>query len=253
MWWALAAGAAAAAAWWLLAGSGTAWYWRAGPAIVWLAIIAGAVSGAVVSSRRRRRHVALAQAIVASAPDAVIVVDARGTVVECNRAAETMLGLRRAAVVGAPLPGATFAVSGDGPLWERDGRHEATVSRAGGEFPVEVSVAPLIGVEARLQVMYVRDTSERRQAERAVHDLAAIIESSEDAIVSQTPDGIIESWNPGAEQLYGYAAAEAVGRRISLVEPRGRPDDSGAVLALVRRGEPIEGLETLRVRKDGSE
>ena len=105
----------------------------------------------------------------------------------------------------------------------------------------------------RLRVLYVRDTGAERRAQRALYDLAAIIESSEDAIVSQTLDGVIESWNRGAERLYGHTAAEAIGRRISLVEPRGRTADSPALLALIRRGEPVENLETVRVRKDGIE
>ena len=214
---------------------------------------------------RRRRAVwgrgragALSDAVVASAPDAVIVLDEAGTVVEWNRAAERLLGRSRASIVGAALDPAILrpaaARPGGEPFFAEHGRHEVTATRPDGEtFAAEVLVAPVVGADAMLRVLHVRDVGERRRSQRAVYDLAAIIESSDDAIVSLTPDGVIESWNPGAEALYGYAASEAIGRRISLVEPLGRPDDSRAVLPLIRRGEAVKSLETARVRKDGRE
>jgi diguanylate cyclase (GGDEF)-like protein/PAS domain S-box-containing protein len=257
-WWLLAAGATAAAAWWLLSGAGTAWYWRITPAAAWLAAAAALAGRRSASARGHRRAGTLSEVIVASAPDAVIVVDEQGTIVEWNRAAERLLGRSRASTTGATLDARMLlpntARAGDEPFWAKDGRHEVTAARPDGEtFAAEVLVAPLVGADAMLRVLHVRDIGERRQAQRAVYDLAAIIESSEDAIVSLTPDGVIESWNPGAEALYGYTASEAVGRRISLVEPLGRPDDSRAVLPLIRRGEAVKSLETGRVRKDGRE
>ena len=203
---------------------------------------------------RRRRSDVLTQAILASAPDAVVVVDDDGSVVEFNPAAERMFGVRRDTVMGAALHDGMLLPSAASERAPLDGSYEATATRSdGATFPAEVSTAPVVGVDARLRVLYVRDISERRRAQRAVYDLAAIIESSEDAIISKTLDGVIESWNAGAERLYGHTAAEAIGQRISLVEPLGRPDQSPAVLALIRRGRPIENLETVRVRKDGAE
>jgi diguanylate cyclase (GGDEF)-like protein/PAS domain S-box-containing protein len=251
IWWTWAAGAAIAAAWWLFAGSGTDWYWRAGPALVWLGLLIAAAAAAVAAGRRSDEHDALTRAVVASAPDAVVVVDEDGTVVDFNPAAERMFGRRREAAVGHAL--------GDGMLpgdtvWALEGRHEVTARRANGEtFPAEISAAPVVGLAERLHVLHVRDLGDRRRSERAVSDLAAIVRSSDDAIVSLTPDGVIESWNPGAERIYGHTAAEAIGRPISLVEPRGRPGETPAMLALVRRGQTVESLETLRVRRDGSE
>ena len=203
---------------------------------------------------RRRRSEVLTQAIVASAPDAVVVVDDDGAVVEFNPAAERMFGVRRDAVIGSELSDRMLLPSPPSERAPLDGSYEATARRSNGAtFPAEVSTAPVVGVDARLRVLYVRDISERRRAQRAVYDLAAIIESSDDAIISKTLEGAIESWNAGAERLYGHTAAEAIGQRISLVEPLGRPDQSPAVLALIRRGRPIENLETVRVRKDGAE
>jgi diguanylate cyclase (GGDEF)-like protein/PAS domain S-box-containing protein len=203
---------------------------------------------------RRRRSDVLTQAIVASAPDAVVVIDDGGAVVEFNPAAERMFGVPRASVIGSALHDTMLLPNASSERPAPDRSYEATATRSdGATFPAEVSTAPVVGVDARLRVLYVRDISERRRAERAVYDLAAIIESSEDAIISKTLDGVIESWNAGAERLYGHTAAEAIGQRIALVEPLGRPDDSAAVLALIRRGRPIENLETVRVRKDGAE
>jgi diguanylate cyclase (GGDEF)-like protein/PAS domain S-box-containing protein len=191
---------------------------------------------------------------VASAPDAVVVIDDGGAVVEFNPAAERMFGVPRASVIGSALHDAMLLPNAASERAAPDRSYEATATRSdGATFPAEVSTAPVVGVDARLRVLYVRDISARRRAERAVYDLAAIIESSEDAIISKTLDGVIESWNAGAERLYGHTAAEAIGQRIALVEPLGRPDDSPAVMALIRRGRPIENLETVRVRKDGAE
>lgn len=81
--------------------------------------------------------------------------------------------------------------------------------------------------------------------------LAAIVESSDDAIISKTLDGIITSWNPAAERLYGYSPAEAVGREVSLIIPRDRPDELASILERLRQGQRIDHFETSRVRKDG--
>lgn len=83
--------------------------------------------------------------------------------------------------------------------------------------------------------------------------LAAIVDSSDDAIVSKTLEGVITSWNRGAEQLFGYPAAEAVGQSIFLIIPEDRKAEEEDVLARLRRGEKVDHFETVRRRKDGSE
>src|SRR2546430_6839588 len=81
--------------------------------------------------------------------------------------------------------------------------------------------------------------------------LAAIVESSDDAIIGKTLDGIITNWNPGAERLYGYSAAEALGRPLDIIIPPDHADELPAILEQLRRGEHIKHFETVRVRKDG--
>lgn len=88
-------------------------------------------------------------------------------------------------------------------------------------------------------------------ARSAESRLAAIVESSEDAIVSKTLDGVIQSWNSGAERVFGYTAAEVVGRHISLIIPPERMSEEANILDRIRRGNPVEHFETVRVRKDG--
>jgi PAS domain S-box-containing protein len=82
--------------------------------------------------------------------------------------------------------------------------------------------------------------------------LAAIVESSHDAILSKNLDGIITSWNRGAEQLFGYAAAEVIGKSVLILIPEDRQDEEPAILARLRRGERIDHYETVRRRKDGN-
>jgi PAS domain S-box-containing protein len=96
------------------------------------------------------------------------------------------------------------------------------------------------------------DVTERRRAEETQGRLAAIVASSDDAIVSKTLDGVVTSWNAAAEQLFGYTAAEMVGSHISRIVPPDRPDDVRRILGAIRRGERVHHYETERIRKDGS-
>ena len=101
-------------------------------------------------------------------------------------------------------------------------------------------------------VCYFRDIGDRRRAEQNANLLASIVESSEDAIVSKNLDGIIMSWNQGAERIFGYTAAEAVGQSILMLIPPDRLEEEPKILERLKRGERVEHFETVRVRKDGS-
>ena len=93
---------------------------------------------------------------------------------------------------------------------------------------------------------------ELQQSALATQQLGAIVESSEDAIVSKDLDGIIGTWNAGAERLFGYAAEEVIGRSISILIPPDRHDEEPQILARIRRGERVDHYDTVRRRKDGS-
>jgi len=92
----------------------------------------------------------------------------------------------------------------------------------------------------------------RLKADKAIGLLAAIVDSSDDAIISKTLDGVITTWNAGAERLFGYTAKEAVGQHISLIIPINRRDEETAILERLSRGERIDHFDTVRVRKDGT-
>jgi PAS domain S-box-containing protein len=103
------------------------------------------------------------------------------------------------------------------------------------------------------------DITERKRAEAALLEseqrlgrLASIVESSDDAIVSKNLDGIITSWNRGAERIFGYSAEEAIGQPITIVIPQDRQDEERMILTRIRRGERIDHFETVRQRKHGS-
>jgi PAS domain S-box-containing protein len=95
-------------------------------------------------------------------------------------------------------------------------------------------------------------SSDSREAHKLQAQLAAIVESSDDAIIGKTLDGIITSWNRSAERIFGYTAAEAVGRPITLIVPSDRQDEEIAILGKIRRGERIDHFETVRLHKNGS-
>jgi PAS domain S-box-containing protein len=104
-----------------------------------------------------------------------------------------------------------------------------------------------------------RDVTERtqikadlRESEQQLRWLASIVQSSDDAIVSKNLDGIITSWNKGAERVFGYTAEEVVGQPITIVIPQDRQDEERTILTRIRRGERIEHFETVRQRKHGS-
>jgi PAS domain S-box-containing protein len=95
------------------------------------------------------------------------------------------------------------------------------------------------------------DTAERMQAERAAQHLAAIVESSEDVIISKNLEGIILTWNRGAERIFGYKAHEVIGRPVNILIPEDRQDEEPKILARIRAGERVDPFETIRQHKDG--
>ena len=117
---------------------------------------------------------------------------------------------------------------------------------------VESHAAPLQYEGSTVQLAITRDVTKRRQAERAAVLLSAIVDSSDDAIISKDLNGIITSWNQGAERLFGYSSQETIGQSVTMLIPADRQDEEPRILARLRRGERIEHFETIRQRKDGS-
>lgn len=131
---------------------------------------------------------------------------------------------------------------------------EVVVERQDGvRIPVVASSTPLLDPSGKLSgaVTMLVDLSENQQPDWVAHRLAAIVESSDDAILAKDLNGIIMSWNRGAQRLFGYTADEAIGKSVTLLIPEERHNEEPAILARIRRGERIEHYDTVRRRKDG--
>jgi PAS domain S-box-containing protein len=121
----------------------------------------------------------------------------------------------------------------------------------GEEFPIEASISQVEVGGQKLYTVILRDISERMRLQEELVQLAAIVESSDDAIIGKTLDGVIVTWNPGAEKIYGYLAEEVKGRPIFILSPPDRSDEVPEILERIRRGERLDHYETVRLRKDG--
>jgi len=131
----------------------------------------------------------------------------------------------------------------------------------GSERAVDFAMHPIRHQSGVVMCLYPTgiDITERKQAESALHEseqqarwMASIVESSDDAIVSKSLDGIITSWNRGAERTFGYSAEEVIGQPITIIIPQDRRDEERTILTRIRRGERIDHFETIRQRKHGS-
>ena len=202
-------------------------------------------------------------AIVESSDDVIVSKTLDGTITSWNRAAERLFGYPAEEAIGQPIflivPPDRRAEEEDVVARLRRGetvKHFETVRRRkdGSLVDVSLTISPVKDRRGRVigASKIARAIGERRRADEALARLAAIVKSSDDAIVSKTLDGVITSWNGGAEKLFGYPAAEAIGQSIFLIVPPDRHAEEERVLERVRRGEAVEHFETVRRRKDGS-
>jgi PAS domain S-box-containing protein len=116
----------------------------------------------------------------------------------------------------------------------------------------EIDVALTLARQLGFGIARLRAEQARSAAEERAQQLVSIVESSDDAIISKDLDGIIRTWNSGAERLFGHTASEAIGKPVTILFPPGREDEEPGILARIRRGERIHHYETVRRRKDGS-
>ena len=202
-------------------------------------------------------------AIVDSSDDAIVSKTLDGIITSWNPAAERIFGYTAAEAVGQSI---FIIIPPDRVEEERDvlarlraGQsidHFETVRRRkdGTLTNISLSVSPVRDARGRVigASKIARDIGDRRRLDEVLALLGAIVDSSDDAIVSKTLNGIVTSWNRAAERLFGFTAAEAVGQSILLIIPPERRAEEDMVLARVRAGEAVDHFETVRRRKDGS-
>ena len=234
-------------------------------------------------SAKTMAEVLLSSDLLETLPDAIVAVDQSGTIVQLNSQTQELFGYDRDQLMGqkiemlvpdryrrqhqhhrknfAEVP-KTRRMGADLDLYGR--------RRNGSEFPVEISLSPVSTERGTFVLSAIRDISDRkrmaeelRRANEELHRktaeqlgeyrarLASIIDSSEDAILSKDLNGIITSWNRGAEHIYGYAPEEAIGKHISVLTPSDRTDEIPEILGKIGRGETVDHHESVRVTKDG--
>lgn len=206
------------------------------------------------------------RALLESAPDAIVVVNQAGTIVLVNEQVEKLFGYRRVELIGQP---AEMLVSEHSRIQHRAqharfrgaplerpallGHELFGLRKDGTEFPAEIRLSPLDTKQGMLVSSAIRDVSVRRRTEEDLRRLASIVEFSDDAIIGKTLDGIITSWNAGAERIYGYPASEAIGKSITMLVPAGRPSEIPAIMERSKAGKITRHFMTRRVTKDGEE
>jgi PAS domain S-box-containing protein len=243
----------------------------------------GGVRSSPALSAHNLANILISQQLLEAIPDAIVAVDETGTILQVNSQTEQIFGYERDLLIGQKIE-----LLVPSRYREQHGQHRAAFAQApknrrmgaglelfgrrrdGTELPVEISLSPVAVDHGTLVLSAIRDISDRKRIEadlrRANEELekrttqqlgeyrarlASIVDSSEDAILSKDLNGIITSWNKGAEHLYGYTAAEIIGEHISVLMPADRADEVDGILDKIRQGESVEHYQTVRVTKKG--
>ncbi|MCW2960030.1 MAG: hypothetical protein JWM25_920 [Thermoleophilia bacterium] len=215
-----------------------------------------------IDLRRVTAAVALLAAIVEGSDDAIIAQNAEGVIISWNPAAEQMFRYSEAEAIGQPV---AMLVPEDHRGEERRvldiilagtsvQHYETERVRSDGErLEVSVTVSALREPDGTIvgASKIVRDITQARVAQRAQGQLAAIIESTDDAIISKDATGIVTSWNPAAQRLFGYSEAEMVGQPISRLVPPSLVGHDRNILAEILAGKKVDHYETQRLTRDG--
>ncbi len=202
--------------------------------------------------------------IVEGIPNAILMVDHDGRIILINHNTETLFGYSRTELMDQPLDVlvppryrsahrgevARFLASPRGrPMG--NGLELVGLRKDGREIPVEIGLNPMQTPDGLVTFASIIDVTERRRAEEAEQQMAALVESANDAILIKSLDGIIRSWNPGAARLLGYEAAEIIGQPVTRLIPDDRQHEESRILEQIRGGQRVDNFETVRRHRDG--
>jgi PAS domain S-box-containing protein len=203
--------------------------------------------------------------IVEGVPVALLMADQRRRILLVNRNTEILFGYSRSELIGEPLEllvpqrfreqhAAQVSTYLNAPTQRRMGAGRELFGRRKNatEMPIEIGLNPIQTAEGVFTLASIIDITERKRAEHVEGLMAALVESADDAIVTKSLDGIIRSWNAGAERLLGYSAKEIIGQPVTRLLPESRLDEEAMILGRIGRGERVEQFETLRRKNDGS-
>jgi PAS domain S-box-containing protein len=202
-------------------------------------------------------------AMVQSADDAIVGKTITGIVQTWNPGAERLYGYSSGDMVGRDMTVLLPPDRADEEAYileriargERVSHFDTVRKRKDGRLVnVSVAISPIVGKSGSVigASHVARDITESAELEWARARLAAIVESSDDAIISKDLKGAIQTWNKGAERVYGYSAVEMIGKPMSLLLPSDRPSEEAEILSRLAKGERVDHFETARLRKDGS-
>jgi PAS domain S-box-containing protein len=225
----------------------------------------------------------LSPSILEAIPDAVAAVNQQGVIIQVNSQTEALFAYTRDELIGQKIEMLVPDRQRPQHHLHREHFHQQPKIRRmgsgldlcgrrrdGSEFLVEISLSPVATDNGTMVLSVIRDISDRKRIEeelRRVNEeldqrkslelrdsqnrLALIVESSQDAIIGKSLDGIVTHWNKGAEHMYGYTAQEMIGRPISVLCPQDRADEIPAILQKICNGQQVEYFESVRVTKDG--
>jgi diguanylate cyclase (GGDEF)-like protein/PAS domain S-box-containing protein len=211
------------------------------------------------------KHLDLQVAALEAAANAIVITDSHGTILWVNHAFTTLTGYSKEEMLGknprllksGVQPDSYYAelwsTISSGKVWQGE-----LVNRRkdGTTYTEEMTITPVaqgVGNAADTHFIAIKqDITDRKKSEETVRRLASIVEFSEDAIIGKNMDGVITSWNRGAEKMYGYTGREVVGRNLSFLLPPERQTEEQSIMERILSGQPIECLETQRLTKTGS-
>ena len=223
--------------------------------------VLGVFAAARDVTKQRQAGAQYARSLLEAALDPLVTISPAGLITDVNEATVKVTGIPRQELIGTAFsdcftePEKANAIyqlvveqgmAVDYPLTMR--HRDETLT----EVLYNASVYRNAGGKVLGVFAAARDVTEQKRAFVTAQRMAAIVEYSDDAIIGKTLDGIITSWNPAAERLYGYCSEEIIGRPVELLSPEGREGEMRTILAQIRSGQRVDNFETIRVRKDGT-